>query len=285
MRAAERLRSASGDTTTGFLPPSSSVTGTVARRGLLHQCTDRRRTGKEQMVERQRREGRRDLGPAGDDIEFGWVEVLRRRRLHQVRGLRSDLRHLDHHPVACRKRGRGGQHDEVEREIPRTDDSDNTQWRGLDLGFQAEQSPGPHQLGRPHPLRHMRSGVLNHRDHAEDFGEQRSRLRPGAVIGRHGVDERIGVVQDEREQPVDAVAPRGHAGWAFGHERLPLTLKDRAHSVPVTVDRAVDPFLRCAHSSVPYSLSCGPEQFTVVLTVGHSMVRRQRGAAGRIGCR
>jgi hypothetical protein len=97
----------------------------------------------------------------------------------------------------------------------------------------------------------MRSGVLNHRDHAEDFGEQRSRLRTGAVIGRHGVDERIGVVEDEREQPVDAVASRGRAGWAFGHERLLLTLEDRAHGLPLTVDRAVDPLWGCAHSSVP----------------------------------
>jgi hypothetical protein len=105
----------------------------------------------------------------------------------------------------------------------------------------------------------MGSGVLDHRNHAKYLGEQRSRLGPGAEIGLHRADELVGIVEHERQQAVDAVASHGHTGWAFAHERLPLTLEDRSHSVALTVDRAVDPLLRCAHSSVPYSLSGGPE--------------------------
>jgi hypothetical protein len=41
--------------------------------------------------------------------------------------------------------------------------------------------------------------VLDHRNHAEHLGEQRTRLGPGAEIGLHRVDEIVGVVEHERE--------------------------------------------------------------------------------------
>ncbi len=61
-----------------------------------------------------------------------------------------------------------------------------------------------------------------------------------------------GVVQDQGEQPIDAVTPQRRAGRAVGQERLPLLLEDRSHRVGLTTDRAVNPLLRRAwHSSVP----------------------------------
>jgi hypothetical protein len=167
--------------------------------GLLHHGADGRRSGEEQVVERQPREFGGDVCSAGDDVELCGIEVVRGHLLHEFGGARGDLTHLDHHPVARRERRRRGQHDEVDRKVPRADDSDDTQRAGLDLGTQAEEPSGPHQLGGPHPLRHMRSGVLDHRDHAENLGEHGSRLGPGAVIGGHRLDERVGVVEDKGE--------------------------------------------------------------------------------------
>lgn len=193
----------------------------------LDQRTHRGRTGEEQMIERQRREGGRDVGATGDHVELGRVEVLGRGRRHQIRGMRGDLRHLDHHPVAGREGRRRGQHHKVDREIPRTDHADDAERSGLDFGPQATQPRGGHQFGRTHPLRHMGSGVLDHRSDPDDLGEQRGRLGPGAVVGGHGIDERVAVVQQQRHQPIDAVAPDRGGGRPLGHKGAPLPVQHR----------------------------------------------------------
>ena len=73
-------------------------------------------------------------------------------------------------------------------------------------------------------------------------------------------------------QPIDAVAPHRNVGRARDRVGSTLTLEDPAQVVHFAPDSVVDPLLRCADSPVQYSLSGGPELFTVVLTVGHSMI-------------
>jgi hypothetical protein len=56
--------------------------------------------------------------------------------------------------------------------------------------------------------------------------DPRSRLRPGAEIGLHRVDELVGIVEHEGQEPNDAVAWHRGAGRPFCNERLPRPLED-----------------------------------------------------------
>jgi hypothetical protein len=87
--------------------------------------------------------------------------------------------------------------------------------------------------------------VFDHRDHAEDLGEQRPCLGSCAEICGHCVDESVGVVQHECKQAVDAVATHGDARRPLGGERLPLTIEDRVHRRALAVD--VEALPGCAH--------------------------------------
>jgi hypothetical protein len=73
------------------------------------------------------------------------------------------------------------------------------------------------------------------------------RLGSRAEVRRHGVDERVGIVEYEREQPVDAIASNSHARRPLSRECLPLTFEDRLHRRAPAVERVVDPLLGCAH--------------------------------------
>lgn len=82
----------------------------------------------------------------------------------------------------------------------------------------------------------MRSGVFDDRDHAEDLAEHRSGSRPGAVIGGHGIDERVGVVQYQCEQAIDAVTSDGDNWRPVGDKVESLPLENRTHCLVLVGD-------------------------------------------------
>jgi hypothetical protein len=98
--------------------------------------------------------------------------------------------------------------------------------------------------------------VFDHRDDADDLGEQGRRPGPGSEVCGHRVDERIGVVQHERQKPIDAVAPFGDAGRPGGDERPPLAVQDRAQFGATGLDR-VEVSLRGTHRPCPSGIG-GP---------------------------
>jgi hypothetical protein len=118
-------------------------------------------------------------------------------------------------------------------------------------GAQAAQARDGHQFCREHPLRQLGSGVFYHRGDPNDLGEQRCRLGPGAVVGGHGIDEGVAVVQQQRHQPIDAVTSDGRAGRALGEECPPLTFEDGLQRRTVGFRGAVDSFADCVHREHP----------------------------------
>ncbi len=89
----------------------------------------------------------------------------------------------------------------------------------------------------------MGSGVFDHRDDPDDFGEQRRRLGSGAEISGHRLDECVGVVQQQRHQPIDPIAPDRDTGRPIGKECLSLPVQHRRQLNPMLLDRVGKPFL------------------------------------------
>jgi hypothetical protein len=84
----------------------------------------------------------------------------------------------------------------------------------------------------------------------------RSRLRPGAEIGLHRVDELVGIVEHEGQEPIDAVASHGDAGRLFCNERLPLPLEDGPQgSSPATTEPSTRSFVMLNRPSCTHCLT------------------------------
>ena len=76
-------------------------------------------------------------------------------------------------------------------------------------------------------------------------------LGPGAEVGRHGVDEVVGVVQHQRKQPVDPVAPDRDTRRPLSRRTTPLPVQNRTHVGADGGCRSLHPLVGCAHRS-PY---------------------------------
>ncbi|OBJ32253.1 hypothetical protein A5620_25370 [Mycobacterium colombiense] len=88
--------------------------------------------------------------------------------------------------------------------------------------------------------------MFDDREHPDDLGEQGGRLGARTEVGGHGVHERVGVVENQRHQPVDAIAPRRQAGRPLVHEGTPLPLQNRVQLSGALFGSA---FVECAHES------------------------------------
>ena len=153
------------------------------------------------MVERQPRESRGDVGTAGDDVEFVRVEVLRRQWTSissAVLGVISDILIITRLPAAnaadagSTTRLSGKFHGPM---IPTTPSGE-----GSTSALQPEHR-APH------------ASVVVARIHCGTWDlvcsiteimpsisvNNESRPGPGAEIGRHRVDERVGVVEHQRQ--------------------------------------------------------------------------------------
>jgi hypothetical protein len=72
----------------------------VLRRSLRDEASDRRRSGEDQMIEWQFREGLADLGVAENDEKLLRLEIFAGELRHQFGRARRQLRGLRHNAVA-----------------------------------------------------------------------------------------------------------------------------------------------------------------------------------------
>ena len=175
------------------------------------ETADPGRAGEDQMIERQRGEGFRDLLLDAGHHHFAGVELGGNQLLQQRGKPRHQFARLDHHPVArgdradCRRQG------QLQRIIPGRDDADDAE-RLRDqpvLGRHELQRGG--DAPRRHPFFQVLGGVLDFAEHEHRLREQGLDAAAMAEIRR---DRRIKtglIVGDDRaqpRQPVEALLER-----------------------------------------------------------------------------
>ncbi len=131
IRAAATDMSAERPTTTGLLPPSSSVTGTRFSAAARITC----RPIEVAPVKTRWSKGRAEKawptsGAAGDHGDLALVEGAGEHLLQQLRRCRRRLGRLDHRPVAGSEDTRQRREGEVDREVPRADHARPRPWAG-----------------------------------------------------------------------------------------------------------------------------------------------------------
>ena len=138
-------------------------------------ATNRRGAGENQMIEWQFGKSFADFGAAGDERQFGLVEQRGRKLRHQRRRRGCELRRLDHGAVArgenIRKRGKG----QIDREIPRRNDTDNPLGLKLHPRLRTKQAKREVEfaLFRLHPGIDMLQGMGKRTDSRHDVGKHR----------------------------------------------------------------------------------------------------------------
>ena len=174
---------------------------------LHDQPSDRRRAGIKEMVERQSRECLADLGSAEDGRHLLSRKQAGQELGQEIRRARRQLRWLEHHPIAGRKR-RDQRHDrQIERIVPRTDDADDADRLIEDAGAGRHQlKPDRNALG-PHPASEVTERVADRRLCRDDFAEFGLIARPIAKVGRNGRRQTISVVADRFTEPLERGAP------------------------------------------------------------------------------
>ncbi len=165
-----------------------------------HLAADRGRPGEHQVVERQRRECRADVGVAERHRDAVGREYRRQQGLQPGAGARRVLGRLQVDVVAGGDRGGEGDQRQVDRIVPRRHHADHADRHRQQLRARRPQLPADAHAARPHPAPEVRAQVVDLRQHRHGVGHER--LVRGAVAevggdrgdhilaaGMHGVAE------------------------------------------------------------------------------------------------
>ena len=157
--------------------------GQVGGGGGHHLAPDRGRAGEHQVVERQRRECRADLGTAGGNRDPIRREHLRQQAAQELGGARGVFGRLQVHVVAGGDRG--GQRDQrqIDRVVPRRDHAHHAQRHRPDLRACRQQPPAHADPLRAHPAAQVLAQVVDAVEHGHAIGDPRFVHRTVAEIG------------------------------------------------------------------------------------------------------
>ena len=121
---------------------------------------DRGRPREDDVIEGQLRKRGANIWAASHHGDFFFRVIFADQLSHEVAGLLSKLRRLNHRPIARSKNICHGRKGQVDREVPRTDDADHAFGLVLDLGLGPEQAEREFHFAffGPHPFTQMFAG-------------------------------------------------------------------------------------------------------------------------------
>ncbi|MCY1424954.1 hypothetical protein D9M71_407270 [compost metagenome] len=167
-----------------------------------HVLADAGGAGKQQMVERLAAKRLADIRPTGDDCHFIFGIHGAEDARDQRRGLRVELRDLDHHPVARRQCAGQAVEDQVAGEVPGREDTHHAQRLVLHPGFATVGVA----LFVTHPFGHFGLGVFHCSKRAQYIEQPREILAAMTEVGRQGRDDFLLVINQQADGAVDPLA-------------------------------------------------------------------------------
>jgi hypothetical protein len=194
----------------GFSPELQRDGRKVFRRGAHHRRPDGGGSGKQQVIERQRRERPRDLRIAVHDPDLVRSEVLPDERLEERAGRRRELGHFEHRAITRGQRADERADREVDGIVPRHDDSHDAERLGNHLGPARQEPERDRAPLRPHPTAEAAARVLRCLQARKDLQQARLVVRAMPEVARNRARDRLDVrAQQPLECGQSALARRG----------------------------------------------------------------------------
>ena len=203
--------------------------------GAHHMAANIGRAGKQQMVERQLREGRSDIGFTVDDRHLVLAEILGEHGLHQLAGGRGELAHLDHRAVTGSQRRQQRTNRQVHRVIPRRDDADHTKRLVHHPRLRRPLRRTDGTTLRFHPLAQLAAVVLHALEAGDDFHDLGFIERAIAEILVHRLADLVNMLEQHLLDARDLVEALLGGGIGVAGKGLALGTEQLLHAVDFAV--------------------------------------------------
>ena len=199
----------------------------VFRRGAHHQAANAGGSCENEVIQWQGAESSTHLGAPGNHADFGFLEILRKQTLHDVRCVWRVLRWFHHGAIAGTQHISQRAEDHINRHVPGSHDADHALGLVLHVGFGAQEVHRHERAAffRLHPFLQILFNELETTHRGHYIGHQGDVLGSAAKILVHRVANSFLVVHQQGDTAVDAIYTRGKGHGTFSFKSGALVVE------------------------------------------------------------